>query len=257
MANVNIVGRRLEGKTTLALWRCRKYKAKVIWDPRGMIGGSVYVCTADDMEIAIEEGAWRDGPIVYRPESGDVEEEFQSFCRVLFPPKFTRGGFAVIVDEAGELQTAHGINSDLLRAIKQHPTDPPSESVLLVQTNHRLAEFHNSSKALMDELYIFQSTLPGDLRTIEEHTGSHEVAVIVRNLPKHHCVKYLYGRQNSGVPQYVVMDDPSVWYSPLKGGLYAPITDDTENGGHDLPPAPERTQERSHFIDEEEDDYAW
>jgi hypothetical protein len=256
--NVNVVGRRLEGKTTLALWRCRMYAAKVIWDPRGMISG-VIVSTPDDLEIAIEEKEWRNGPIVYRAESGDISEEFSGFCGVLFPPKFTRGGFAVLVDEAGELQTAHGINPNLLRAIKQHPTHPASESVLLVQTNHRLAEFHNSSKALMDELYIFQTTLPGDLRVLEEHTGIPEISNIVRNLPKHQCVKYLYGRQQAGVPQYTIMDDPSVWYTPLKGGLNAP---DDSNGldtnelphGEDLPQGHRGASARNYLSEDEREE---
>jgi hypothetical protein len=218
-----------------------------------MIGG-VIVHNPDDLETAIEERAWEDGPIVYRQESGNSYDEFEGFCRVLFPPKFTRGGFAVIVDEAGELQTAHGINPDLLRAIKQHPTDPPAQSVLLVQTNHRLAEFHNSSKALMDELYIFQTTLPGDLRVIEEHTGSREIAEIVRTLPKHHCVKYLYGRQDDGVPQYVVMSNPEIWYRPLKGGLYAPVND--SDGSHDLLHDSTPRDRARNYLNEEEEDYA-
>jgi hypothetical protein len=219
--NIVIVGRREEGKTTLAKFVCRRYKAKIFWDPRAMIGcepNGVIVCSADDLEIAIEEGDWRGGPIVYRPESGDVEGEFAEVCGVLFPPKFTRGGFAFLIDEAGDLQNAHGVSPDLKRVIKQHPTFPPQESVMVVQTNHRLAEYNNSCKALLDELYIFQTTLPGDLKTLEEHTGMPEIIPIVKTLPHHHCVRYLYGRQSSGRAQYEIWDDPTYWYEPLKGG---------------------------------------
>jgi hypothetical protein len=243
MANVNIVGRREEGKTTLALYLSKRYKARVIWDPRGMIGdnsSAVIVCNPDDLETAIEEGEWRRGPIVYRSESGDVEGEFSSVSQVLFPPKFTRGGFAFIIDEAGELQNPHQVHKELKRIIKQHPTFPARESVLVLQTNHRLSEFHNSCKALMNELYIFQTTLPRDLDVIDEHTGNPEVAVIVRELPKHHCVKYLYGRQELGVPQYEVWSDPNMWYEPLKSG-------DT--------PEPQELKKSTILIEQEEDEY--
>lgn len=228
MANINIVGRREEGKTTLALFLARRYCAKVIWDPRSMIGSrdtAVIVSNPDDLDLAISEGEWRRGPIVYRPENGDVEEEFASVCEVLFPPKFTRGGFAFVIDEAGELQNAHGIHPALLRVIKQHPTFPPRESVLVIQTNHRLSEFHNSCKALMNDLYIFQTTLPRDLDVLDQHTGIPEIRNIVARLPKHHCVHYIYGRMEEGVPQYEVWDDPSYWYTPLKGGTICEPSD--------------------------------
>lgn len=251
--NVNIVGRREEGKTTLALYVCRRYKAKFIWDPRGMIGcepNGIIVCTPDDLETAIQEEDWRGGPVVYRAESGDVESEFTSVCEVLFPPKFTRGGFAFLIDEAGELQNAHGVHDDLKRVVKQHPTFPKHESVLVVQTNHRLAEFNNSCKALLDELYIFQTTLPGDLKTLEEHTGMVEITPIVKNLPHHYCVRYLYGRQAAGKPQYELWDDPSVWYQPLKGGIAICGNDPSKRDS--LFSSNERT-EKSTLVEEEED----
>lgn len=222
MANINIVGRREEGKTTLALYKSQRYRARVIWDPRGMIGSretAIIVSDPDSLENAIEEREWEHGPIVYRQESGDVESEFTSISQVLFPPKFTRGGFAFIIDEAGELQNPHQIHPELKRIIKQHPTFPANESVLVIQTNHRLSEFHNSCKALMNELYIFQTTLPRDLDVIDEHTGIPEVRVAVAGLPKHHCVRYIYGRQEKGIPQWEVWDDPNLWYTPLKGGI--------------------------------------
>lgn len=244
MANVNIVGRREEGKTTLALYRAQPYKAKVIWDPRGMIAGIV-VCNPDDLEYAIEKGEWRSGvPIVYRQESGDPQSEFDSVSQVLFPPKFTRGGFAFIIDEAGELQTPNSLHPQLLRIIKQHPTFPVQESVLIIQTNHRLSEFHNSCKALMNELYIFQTTLPRDLDVLEQHTGLPEVSEIVRGLPKHHCVKYIYGRVDEGMSQYEVWDEPSVWYIPLKGAKISENT--TGNKNCDDPAATEEgSQDRN------------
>lgn len=215
--NIINVGRRKEGKTTLAKHLAfRSYAGVVMFDPRNMISG-VVVSSGDELELAIEQGAWRDGPLVYRCKSLDTETEFAEVCSVLFPPNFSKGGFAFVIDEAGLLQSAHSINPDLLRIIKQHPTDPPNESVAVIQTNHRMSEFNNSTKALLDELYIFQTTLPADLEVLDEHTGLPEVSEIVKGLPPHHCVRYLYGRQPLGASQYEVWDDPSIWYTPLSG----------------------------------------
>lgn len=258
MANINIVGRREEGKTTLALFLSRKYKARIIWDPRGMIGDSssaVIVCSPDDLDTAITEGEWKKGPIVYRQESGDVESEFTDICQVLFPPKFTRGGFAFVIDEAGELQNPHAVHPELKRVIKQHPTFPRQESVLVIQTNHRLSEFHNSCKALMNELYIFQTTLPRDLDVLEEHTGIPQLRDIVKNLPKHHCVRYLYDRQEIGDSQYELWDDPEYWYTPLKGGTFDGKSEN-ENPMRNHQACKNRSDESSLILFEEEEDYA-
>ena len=215
--NIVCCGRREEGKTTLAMHIARKHhRGVVVFDPRGMINGTI-VYGSSELEDAIEGGMWQNGPIVYRYDSGDANSEFDEMCSVLFPPQFTKGGFSLVVDEAGQLQTAHSINENFIRAIKQHPTSPLRESVTIIQTNHRLAEFHGASKSLMNELYIFQTTYDLDLRTLEQHTGLPQMSEIVKNLPQHHCVRYLYGRQPNN-KQYEVWDNPLIWFNDIKRG---------------------------------------
>jgi hypothetical protein len=205
-----------------------------------MIDG-IIVYNPDDLQLAIEEGEWKSGePIIYRPQ-GSTEDEFRGVCSVLFPPYFTLGGFAFLIDEAGELQNAHGVNDDLIRVIKQHPTFPPEKSVMVIQTNHRLAEYNNSCKALLDELYIFQTTLPGDIETLEKHTGIPKLGTIVQQLPQHHCIRYYYGRRAG--QQYEIWNDPSQWYEK--------ISDSAEQ--HALSHVDQRS---SLLLEMEEDDYA-
>jgi hypothetical protein len=215
--NINVCGRREEGKTTLAMSLAKKRHAGiVVFDPRGMISGIV-VWGPDELQNAIEKKAWKDGPLIYRYDGSSHEEEFASVTEVLFPPRFRVGGFAFIIDEAGYLQTANQSDENLARVVKQHPTFPARDAVTVIQTNHRLAEFHGTSKALMNELYIFQTTHHRDLEALEEHTGEPEMVEIVSRLPRHHCVRYLYGRQPDGVPQYEVWSDPAAWYIPTTG----------------------------------------
>lgn len=217
--NIIVCGRREEGKTTLAMFLARHHpkaghEGVVAFDPRGMLDGHI-VYGSGELEDAINDKLWKSGPIIYRYDSGDPNTAFSELCDILFPPQFTKGGFSLVVDEAGQLQTAHSINEQFLRAIKQHPTEPHREAITIIQTNHRMAEFHGGCKALMEELYIFQTTDPRGLQALEEHTGLPEMSEVVKNLPQHHCVRYKYGRQADN-KQYEIWDNPLVWYSNIK-----------------------------------------
>jgi hypothetical protein len=128
--NILVVGRRREGKSTLALYLAEQsHKALIVFDPRGMFDGEV-VTSGEQLKEVLQdrqEQEWKrekdERPIVYRYDGSGPEGAFAGMSDVLFPPQFTRGGFALIVDEAGELQSANQINDELRRAVAQHPTD--------------------------------------------------------------------------------------------------------------------------------------
>jgi hypothetical protein len=231
---VNIIccGRREEGKTSLAVYLAKqRHRAVIAFDPRAMVAG-VPVYGVDDLEEVIKDGTWKEHVISYRFE-GEVDVELEELCEFLFPPRFTKGAFALIVDEAGsrKIQTFNSIHPALDRAVRQHPTQPPQYAVTIIQTSHRLADFHGASKSLMDELYIFNTSSPRDLIALEEHTQMPEVVEIVSTLPKHHCVRYMYARQEDGEPQYEIWDDPSVWYlkATTQSGSSDPVEEETED----------------------------
>ena len=190
-----VVGRREEGKTTLAKWLLeQRHAGGIAYDPRGMIEGRVIVHDLDSLEAEMRSG--REGWIVFRPAGKEASEDFAEVCDFLFPAGDAHHwrAFGFLVDEAGELQSANQIHPALRRAIAQHYRSG-DESVSLVQTSHRLPEFHGKSRALMDNLYIFQTTHPGDLKTLEDYTGDAQISEIVATLPKHHCVRYKFARQ--------------------------------------------------------------
>lgn len=208
--NISIHGSREEGKTTLAMAKARERHAGiVVFDQRAMIEG-VIVYGADELEMAIDENIWREGPIVFRYDSVDTDKEFAEFCSVLFPPRFTRGGFAVVIDEAGRLQSPTYCHPDLERAVKQHPTKPPREMVTVIQTMHTLSESCANLRSLMDEYYIFQLTSKSDLDSVEKLRGLPRE--VVENLEQHHCVHYFNKRVPEGMPQYYIVDDPAAWH---------------------------------------------
>jgi len=229
--NINICGRREEGKTTLAMYLARqRHKGIVVFDPRGMIQG-VVVYGPDELQDAIERKAWQQGPIVYRYDGADHKEQFGQVTEILFPPRFPLGGFAFIIDEAGMMQGFNSIDENLARVVKQHPTFPANEAVTVIQTNHRLSEFNGTCKALMNELYIFQTTHPRDLDALAEHTdGQQEISEAVKALPRHCCVRYKYGRQAEGISQWELWNDPSVWYVRTTGAATGSVDSEGAEG---------------------------
>jgi len=99
VSNIICCGRREEGKTSLAIAIAKQRHAAVIaFDPRAMIVG-VPVYGVDDLEEVIADGAWREHVICYRFDSGDIDTELEEMCEFLFPPRFTKGAFALVIDE--------------------------------------------------------------------------------------------------------------------------------------------------------------
>lgn len=209
--NAIICGRRREGKTTLGYALAKKLHGFGVacFDPRGIIKG-VRVSDADELEYALSSKIYLNGPICYTSDVVTVESAFEEMCNVLFPPRFSRTNFALLVDEAGQLQSPNTSHPSLYRAVAMHPI----KEIAIIQTAHRLADFHGQSKALMDELYVFQTTHPGDLRTLLDYTGDRYCLSQVKALPPHHCLHYSYFRNSSG-KQSRIINSPESWYHPI------------------------------------------
>lgn len=210
--NLIVCGRRLEGKSTLSLKLAREsHRGIVIFDPRGMFAG--FRCAdAGDVDDAIREREWEKQPIILTP-AGDPMDCFSDLCDVLFPPQFTLSDFGLVIDEAGMLQSSHSSHPALARAVAQHP----HRGITIIQNTHRLPEIHGKSKALMDDLYIFKTTHPGDLATLLDFVeGDAEVIERVQALPPHHCIHYTYRREAGA--QWNLLDKPELWYAPIQEG---------------------------------------
>lgn len=217
MSNIVINGRREEGKSTLALSILKKlHQGIVICDFRGDQFDGVKVYSQAELEDAIDERLWMQAPIVYICDNG--EESFGEVCEVLFPERFTKGGFGFLIDESDSngLQTHQSINPALRRVIKQHPTHPPREAVTVVQTTHFLGDLHRTSKGLVNEYYVFSVTDYNSVKAVSYFCGD-EVAAIVPTLPKHHCVRYFAGRRDEGLPQFEIWDKPEIWFVEKSG----------------------------------------
>jgi len=209
--NVLVCGRMKQGKTTLAVWLALQFSpGVVIWDPRHMIAGLNYVHNPDELQQAIDEEVWERGPIIFRPDGLHVEEDFDGMCSILFSPPERYAQWALIIDEASQLQKPQSINPQLDRAVRQHP-----RTVLVIQTTHSLQDWHRSSKDLMSQLYIFRQQGRSLEAVVDYCDGDEEFREVVRTLPDHWLVRYDFEAQQ-GQAQWEVWDDPSMWYVDLR-----------------------------------------
>jgi hypothetical protein len=215
--NVLVCGRMKEGKTTLAKYLAFQFSpGVVIWDPRHIIDGAVYVHDADELQEAIDRKEWRQGAIVFRPNALHLQDDFDAMCEVLFDPpeRFSgngrdNGGFALIIDEAAQLQSPHTIRPNLDRAVRQHP-----RTVLVIQTTHSLQDWHRASKDLMSKLYCFRM-LGRSLDAVVEYCDEdEEFRETVRTLPSHCLVVYDFEAKH-GEETWTIWYDPAEWYSPI------------------------------------------
>lgn len=206
--NLLVCGRIKEGKTVKAIelaWQ--RSDGVVVWCPRHMVRGVVLqadqdMSLADELEAAIEDHAYENGPLVLYPSGETLEEDFAEVCSVLFnpPERYACGGFAFVVDEAADLQKAQSINKSLRVAVKQHP-----RSVDVIQCTHSLQEFDRASKDTMAALYCFRLqgrslTAAVEYADVEDDEDLREA---IRTLGPHEYVKVDFEAQR-GEPSWSV-----------------------------------------------------
>lgn len=208
--NTVICGRMKEGKTTLALYLAKEWSNGVIaWDPRHRITGAIYVQNADELEDAICNQEWQKGTIVYRPSGLRIEEEFDEMCGVLFTPVERFDHFALVVDEASQMQSAQRISARLSQAVRQHP-----RSVLIIQTSHSLQDWHRASKDLTSDIYSFRLRGRSLQALMDFCDGDKKLEEQVKTLPRHHCVRINLEATDDGEEEITLLDDPQKWFSP-------------------------------------------
>lgn len=174
----------------------------------------IEVYSIEELEEAINRELWKQGPVLYRFPNGDAEEEFDNFASVLCPAGFPLGGFAIIVDEASDLQTSNSIHPRLNQIIKQHP-ESGEGAITVIQNTHTPADWARGGKAQTDHWFIFRVTDLSSIKQIRDMMGE-EVAQIVPKLPLHHCLHYTYAR-TKGTQQWEIWNHPQAW-GPIPDG---------------------------------------
>jgi hypothetical protein len=208
-----------EGKTTLGIYLATCWSPGVIiWDPRHMVDipNAEYVINGDELDDAIHDGKWKKGPIIFRPSAKHIEQDFEELSNTLFDPpeKYAVEGFAIVIDEAAQLQRPQSLLPSLDVIVRQHP-----RSVLVVQCTHSLQDYGRASKDLMSALYCFRQVGNSLEKVVEYCDGDDEFREVIRTLPRHWCVRYDF-EAGHGEETWVIVDNPKSWYHPATEGVH-------------------------------------
>lgn len=220
-----VLGKRRQGKSSLALaLALDRHSIVVIFDP-----DSQYLHCADfpvriesESEIsvamqviqrAMENERLGTTIIAVAPTKPLVEKTWIAFADTLAE---YQGGYAVIVDEAWNLQKANHANPKLQDMIRSSGNRPPigsgniehSEDFTLIQTSHRFSDLSTNVRFVATDFFIFRSTLTHDLDAIEAAFSPHLSRHDVTGLGNHEAL-HIRDHKNGGI--YVTVIDPAKW----------------------------------------------
>jgi hypothetical protein len=202
------LGRREQGKTTLALYVVRHFPARVIFDPRGIIDtpDALIVRDAADLEFAMEELAARaTSEVIYAPAENDLDEAFEAFALAVKQwvlDQSPRRHLAVLVDEASFVDLEIGAWQWVLRCA-------PRLTVHLALTVHRPVDVPVIVRTLADHWLVFRTREERDLRVVAERCGA-DVAALAAELPDRAFVRWDDQRA-----RMEVVRESARWYVPL------------------------------------------
>lgn len=214
--NALIIGRRRQGKSTLALRLCQSYhRTVIVFDPNAQFTSASTILTdAEELSSWLADDSIPHDIAVIRPHPGSIDEEFAELVEVVWP----LGNYALLLDESSCLQRPNHIHPELERLMRQAPRDGAlnadgrSVDVSVVQTTHRPVDVNSLCRALATDTFLSQMQLRRDLDVVTAQWGE-EVAAELPRLPRFNAVHVytdLDGRQ-----KYSIWNEPDKWYSPI------------------------------------------
>lgn len=221
-----VVGRREQGKTTLAYHMASRVAARAIFDPRGNIHHGYRVDTAGalagamrDMRLGVR--AWNETTqtenppiteVVYTPR-GDSASGFEVFSRAV--QDWVREDFdrplAVLVDEIAFADLSCESFRWVARCCSR-------DRVQIILTCHRPSDVDTSTRAISDHWLLFPCRQEHDLEVIRRRC-SEAVATEVQRLERR---QFVHWDDTNGT--YKVVRRPEAWHVPLSPTPSAPST---------------------------------
>lgn len=204
------LGRREQGKTTLALYLTRSQRARVVFDPRGLVPvppGGIRVTDTPHVRAAFDE-LWiatdgRTAEIIVTPE-GRVQPMFERVSvevkRWIREPGAPP--IAFVVDELRFVDPNTEAFDWLCRCATR-------AQVTIVATAHRPTDVPTDLRAIADVWCLFQTTQEHDLDLIETRCSLAVRNAVAKLKPR----EFVVWDDTRGV-----MDrhtDPTLWYVPL------------------------------------------
>jgi hypothetical protein len=197
-----ILGKRYQGKSTLALSiACSLSSTVVIWDPNSQFL-EVPLVSIESLEGRFDEVAGGElGRLTVRVTRDDYEEAFQELADQLWNWE----DYCLIVDEAATVQKPSWIHPGLKRAITRGPA-----SVSVIQTAHRMSDFHRMSQAQATDVFFFRSTQARDVERIADEFDPRLEAVLPQ-LGRYEVAHYWLDPVG-GIEHLAVWRKPRDWF---------------------------------------------
>lgn len=212
--NAVVIGRRRQGKSTLALRLCLTYHRTVfVFDPNNQFPSLESVNTIEELEDWLGQDV-EHGVIRFVPDPTRVEDDFSDLVDVIWP----LGNYALLIDEAGSVQRPQGLHPQLERLMRQAPRDGATNTsgqitdVSICQTVHRPTDCHSLCRALATDTFLFQAQLRRDLDLIESQYGDSVSSKLpaLKRWELVHTYTDLNGRQ-----QYSIWRNHQQWFIPI------------------------------------------
>lgn len=197
------IGRKEQGKTTLAYHLAYPFPTRIIFDPREhFFTSSTQIEEGSELYDHLDDKA----EIIIKP-ADHYPEQFEIVCDQL--RHWVRDNheeeFALLIDEAYDIKTPEYMPASLdwlMRKTKRKQTR-------IIFTAHRPVDISTDIRALSDNWLIFQSTQEHDLRIIAERCGR-EVADEVQKLRPREFINW-----DDSIGTWTKFMDPRAWYMSL------------------------------------------
>lgn len=201
-----MLGRRTQGKTTLAYFVASRVVRRMVFDPRGLIRSEASNVVTNTRGIQQAAEALTDEQIVelvVTPEA-NVDRSFQVFCdeaaRVLRDTPDVP--LAILIDEVRFMDIRNESLDWILRT-------SPVDSTHIIFTGHRPKDIPPDIRAIADKWDLFQFTLKRDLDLIAEQCSEAVARDVQRLQPR----QFIEWDDQIGKARY--FSDPTRWYIPL------------------------------------------
>lgn len=195
-----IVGRRRQGKSTLALALAKaKHQTIIIFDPNNQFCN---IDRIDNLETWLENADSASvGRIVPDPP---VEDAWIQIADILDGGQWKWAEYSLILDEASMLMGPHNLDDRLERFARTSPKD-----INLILTTHRARDINPLFRALATDWFVFQTNIALDVESVRKNFGD-ELADVIPTLPKYHVAHYWLS--DGGEAKVSIWDKPQDWY---------------------------------------------
>lgn len=201
-----IIGRREQGKTTLAYYQAEREPTVLIFDPRGMFEEDFLQKEAAQHGFDLYAMLDTLPRVVVHPE-GDVIQSFNDTCDVMrdWLRDNPNEPVAFLVDEARFVKVGTGSSPSFDHITRYTAV----KNVKIILTAHRPADIAVDLRAIADYWCVFHTTQEHDLEVIEERCGA-EAVRMVRELRTREFLVW-----NDGKAKMHVVRNPSAWHVSL------------------------------------------